>query len=159
MPRPRKPRLIPSIVLYNEELIRTLSKEMHTILASATEPIGRQLRELARDVARVQRRIVTMPAGGPGPATAPRSNDPLGALTEREREIASELMSGARNPDIAKRYKLSVRTVETHRAHILKKLNVNSLAQLILYASERGVLPRRPVAVGAPTGPRRRARR
>jgi DNA-binding CsgD family transcriptional regulator len=146
MPRPRKNRLLPSITLYTEELVRTLSQSFGHHVAEATDALTAELKDLGRDLKRLQRRLQTLPTGAPIVDRPSRSGDPLGPLTEREREICFELLSGARNPDIARRYGLSIRTVETHRAHILKKLNRSSLAELIIFASEAGILPRRQAA-------------
>ena len=60
----------------------------------------------------------------------------LGAerLTSREREIIQLLAEGNSNKAIATRLDLSVKTVETHRAAIMRKLDLNSLADLIRFA-------------------------
>jgi len=60
----------------------------------------------------------------------------LGAerLTSREREIIQLLAEGNSNKAIATRLNLSVKTVETHRAAIMRKLDLNSLADLIRFA-------------------------
>lgn len=63
--------------------------------------------------------------------------DPYGALrrwqtlTEREAEIAEALAKGLRNREVGERMHVSVRTVETHRARIFKKLGVKSIAELL----------------------------
>ena len=55
-------------------------------------------------------------------------------LTSREREIVQLLAEGNSNKDIARRLTLSVKTVETHRAAVMRKLELNSLADLIRWA-------------------------
>ena len=55
----------------------------------------------------------------------------LARLTEREREVLSGLMDGQTGKHSARLLGISVRTVETHRASIFEKLEVNSLAQLM----------------------------
>ena len=62
------------------------------------------------------------------------------ALSEREREIFQLIAEGNSNKDIADLLSISVATVETHRAHILQKLDVHSTAELVLYAVRRGVI-------------------
>jgi two-component system response regulator NreC len=47
---------------------------------------------------------------------------------------------GHTNADIAKQLYLSVRTVETHRAHIQQKLRLGSRAELVRYALEHGLI-------------------
>jgi DNA-binding NarL/FixJ family response regulator len=62
------------------------------------------------------------------------------ALSEREREIFQLVAEGRSNKDVADLLSISVATVETHRAHILQKLDVHSTAELVLYAVRRGVI-------------------
>lgn len=62
------------------------------------------------------------------------------ALSEREREIFQLIAEGHSNKDIAELLSISVATVETHRSHILQKLDVHSTAELVLYAVRRGVI-------------------
>jgi DNA-binding NarL/FixJ family response regulator len=66
--------------------------------------------------------------------------DRYDALSEREREIFQLIAEGHSNKEIADLLSISVATVETHRAHILQKLDVHSTAQLVLYAVRRGVV-------------------
>jgi DNA-binding NarL/FixJ family response regulator len=61
-------------------------------------------------------------------------------LTDREREVLRLLALGHTNQEIAKSLFLSVRTVETHRAHIMQKLRVTTRAELVHYAIEQGLL-------------------
>jgi two-component system, NarL family, response regulator NreC len=61
-------------------------------------------------------------------------------LSEREHEILRLLALGHTNQEIANQLYLSVRTVETHRAHIMQKLRISTRAELVRYALERGVL-------------------
>jgi len=61
-------------------------------------------------------------------------------LSEREREILRLLALGHTNQEIAKQLYISVRTAETHRAHIMQKLQLSSRAELVRYALDRGLL-------------------
>jgi two-component system, NarL family, response regulator NreC len=61
-------------------------------------------------------------------------------LSEREHEILRLLALGHTNQEIASQLYLSVRTVETHRAHIMQKLRISTRAELVRYALERGAL-------------------
>ena len=61
-------------------------------------------------------------------------------LSEREREVLRLLALGHTNQEIAKQLFISVRTAETHRAHIMQKLRLSSRAELVRYALERGLL-------------------
>ena len=61
-------------------------------------------------------------------------------LSEREREILKLLALGHTNQEIAKQLFISVRTAETHRAHIMQKLSLSSRAELVRYALGQGLL-------------------
>jgi DNA-binding NarL/FixJ family response regulator len=69
------------------------------------------------------------------------SFDPYDALTEREREVLHLAAEGLSNPDIAARLSISPRTVETHRANLMRKLGLKTQTDLIRYALKRGILP------------------
>lgn len=61
-------------------------------------------------------------------------------LTLREREVLSLVASGYQNLDIATRLNISKRTVEKHRASLMNKLDVTSVAELMVYALKEGLL-------------------
>ena len=61
-------------------------------------------------------------------------------LSDREREVLRLLALGHTNQEIAKMLYISVRTAETHRAHIMQKLRLTSRAELVRYALENGLL-------------------
>jgi two-component system, NarL family, response regulator NreC len=66
--------------------------------------------------------------------------DRFSSLSEREREIFQLIAEGHSNKGIAELLSVSPATVETHRAHILQKLDVHNTAELVLYAVRRGVI-------------------
>jgi len=61
-------------------------------------------------------------------------------LSEREREIFQLVAEGRTNREVAELLQISPATVETHRAHILQKLDIHNTAELVLYAVRRGVI-------------------
>jgi DNA-binding NarL/FixJ family response regulator len=61
-------------------------------------------------------------------------------LSEREREVFQLVAEGHSNKEVANLLCVSPATVETHRAHILQKLDLHSTAELVLYAVRRGVI-------------------
>ncbi len=71
---------------------------------------------------------------------APRTEGAREALTEREQTILLQLASGKSNKEVARTLDISVRTVETHRKNIKRKLGISSTAGLTRYAMEHGVL-------------------
>jgi DNA-binding NarL/FixJ family response regulator len=64
----------------------------------------------------------------------------LGAISERERDVLHLLALGYTNQEIASKLFLSVRTVDTHRAHIMRKLELATRAELVLYALANGLI-------------------
>ena len=61
-------------------------------------------------------------------------------LSDREREVLRLLALGHTNQEIAKMLFISVRTAETHRAHIMRKLGLGSRAELVRFALAEGLL-------------------
>lgn len=61
-------------------------------------------------------------------------------LTTREREVLQLFAEGHNNKEVAALLNLSLYTVETHRGNIFQKLNLHSIAELILYAVRKGVI-------------------
>jgi two-component system, NarL family, nitrate/nitrite response regulator NarL len=61
------------------------------------------------------------------------------ALTDREKEILKQIVLGKSNKEIAEHLFISIRTADTHRTNIKKKLKLNTLSQLIQYAREAGI--------------------
>ena len=55
-------------------------------------------------------------------------------LTDREREIVQMLAEGKSNKEIANNLSISVKTVETHRATVMRKLDISSIVELVHYA-------------------------
>ncbi len=73
-------------------------------------------------------------------AIAPKSSDVPGALTGREQTILLQLAQGMSNKEVALALDISVRTVETHRKNLKRKLGISSTAGLTRYALEHGML-------------------
>jgi DNA-binding NarL/FixJ family response regulator len=64
----------------------------------------------------------------------------MNLLSDREREVLRLLALGHTNQEIAKMLYISVRTAETHRAHIMQKLGITTRAELVRYALSARVL-------------------
>jgi two-component system response regulator NreC len=67
--------------------------------------------------------------------------DPYEKLTSREREVLHLAAEGHSSSEIAERLSISSRTVETHRANMMRKLDLHSQTDLIRYALKRGIIP------------------
>ena len=65
---------------------------------------------------------------------------PLDRLTHREREVLHRIASGDTNKEIAARFGISPRTVETHRESLMEKLSIHTVAGLTRLAMEEGLL-------------------
>ncbi|CEP69276.1 Transcription regulator LuxR, C-terminal [Moorella glycerini] len=63
-------------------------------------------------------------------------------LTQREIEVLRLVALGHTNQEIAEMLSLSVKTVETHKMNMTRKLNCNSRAELVRYALQQGLIPR-----------------
>ena len=65
---------------------------------------------------------------------------PMDTLTEREREVVQLVVKGLPTKEIASRLDISTRTVETHRANLMRKLNLKSVALLTQFAIREGLV-------------------
>jgi DNA-binding NarL/FixJ family response regulator len=70
--------------------------------------------------------------------------DPLETLSRRERQVLELVARGQTNAEIAQHLGISRRTVETHRAHMMSKLSLQSPADVVRFALRRGLLPIEP---------------
>jgi DNA-binding NarL/FixJ family response regulator len=70
----------------------------------------------------------------------PNGSPALHPLSERERDIVHLLALGYTNQEIGKKLFISVRTVDTHRAHIMRKLELETRAELVMFALANGVI-------------------
>ena len=68
------------------------------------------------------------------------AGDRYETLSEREREILQLVAEGRSNKAIADLLCISPATVETHRAHVLEKLDLHNVAEIVLYAVRRGII-------------------
>jgi two-component system response regulator NreC len=68
------------------------------------------------------------------------SFDPYETLSAREREVLQLAAEGLTNAEIGKRLDIGKRTVETHRANLIRKLNLKTHAELVRYALKRGLI-------------------
>lgn len=64
----------------------------------------------------------------------------VGLLTPREQEVCALLANGHTNAEISQKLAISERTVETHRAHIMTKLDLQSRAELVRFAIDHGLM-------------------
>ena len=76
----------------------------------------------------------------PTPGRGREAKSPFEMLTPREREVLQLIAEGHTNKQIAKQLFISVKTVETHRLHIMQKLDLHDVASLTRYALTHGLV-------------------
>ena len=69
------------------------------------------------------------------------ASGPYSKLTNREREVMQLTVDGLTNAEIAEKLSISPRTAETHRANLMRKLDVRTQTELLRLAYRTGVLP------------------
>ena len=75
-----------------------------------------------------------------GSTRAPGSIPPIKSLTRREREVLQLLAEGKSNKEIGTALRISTKTAETHRARLMSKLGVHSVAELVRYAIRNQII-------------------
>ncbi len=86
--------------------------------------------------------------GSPGPTTAKAPR-----LSPREREVLQLLAEGRRSKEVAEILNISTKTAETHRNNLMSKLNLHSIAKLVVYAVRNEVIRVQfPAEAGLPEG-------
>ncbi len=79
-------------------------------------------------------------AAGNGAQDGPDRAAPLGALSKRELEVMCFLASGMTNREIAEQLGISVKTIDTHRGHLLKKLQLRNNSDITRFAIRHGLV-------------------
>jgi DNA-binding NarL/FixJ family response regulator len=75
-----------------------------------------------------------------GSTAAPKGKVPGRRLTPREREIVQLLAEGKSNKEVATALNISVKTAETHRTNIMRKLDLHSISDLVRYAIRNKII-------------------
>lgn len=107
---------------------------------SASDQLLRAIRKIASGGVYITEAAAATLVSG----TALSDSPPHTLLSDREFEVFGFLAAGHGPTEIADRLHLSVKTVSTHKARILQKLNVTGTAELVRYALEHGLLDRTP---------------
>jgi DNA-binding NarL/FixJ family response regulator len=109
----------------------------YVLKEAADSEVVAAVREVAAGRRYVHPPLGARMAAADAEASAKAAADPL---SEREREVLRLLALGHTNQEIAKMLYISVRTAETHRAHIMQKLRLNTRAELVRYALAEGLV-------------------
>ncbi|HZS30595.1 MAG TPA: response regulator transcription factor [Gaiellaceae bacterium] len=104
---------------------------------AADDDLVQAVREVAGGGRYVHPALGARLAAAEAEAKARAEADPL---SEREREVLRLLALGHTNQEIAKLLFISVRTAETHRAHVMQKLRLSTRAELVRHALQQGLL-------------------
>lgn len=87
-----------------------------------------------------QKILRMMMAGAAAPPAPPQRSDRLECLTQREREVLTEIGRGKNNKELAEVFQIGGTTVKTHVARIMQKLDVRDRVELVLLAVQAGLL-------------------
>ena len=109
----------------------------YVLKEAADAEVVNAVREVARGGRYVNPELGARLVAAEAEAQRRAEDDPL---SDREREVLRLLALGHTNQEIARQLYISVRTAETHRAHIMQKLRLSSRAELVRYAMSRGLL-------------------
>ena len=109
----------------------------YVLKEAADEEVVSAVREIAGGGSYVHPALGARMVAADAAARAAAEADPL---SDREREVLRLLALGHTNQEIAKMLYISVRTAETHRAHIMQKLRLSTRAELVRYALTHGLL-------------------
>jgi two-component system response regulator NreC len=109
----------------------------YVLKEAADEEVVAAVREIADGGSYVHPALGARMVTAEAKARAAAEADPL---SDREREVLRLLALGHTNQEIAKMLYISVRTAETHRAHIMQKLGLSTRAELVRYALSHGLL-------------------
>jgi two-component system response regulator NreC len=109
----------------------------YVLKEAADEEVVSAVREIAKGGRYVHPALGARMVAAEAEERAAAEADPL---SEREREVLRLLALGHTNQEIAEKLYISVRTAESHRAHVMQKLRLATRAELVRYALSRGLL-------------------
>jgi two-component system response regulator NreC len=109
----------------------------YVLKEAADEEVVSAVREIAGGARYVHPALGARMVAAEAQERAAAESDPL---SEREREVLRLLALGHTNQEIAEQLYISVRTAESHRAHIMQKLRLTTRAELVRYAITHGLL-------------------
>lgn len=128
------------LTMHNEEQFVASALERGASGYLLKDSAGEQLSEAVRRVARGELYL------GPGiPRSALKKmgrqgEDPYNDLTTREREVLQLIAEGRTNREISEQLQLSVKTVDTHRTRMMRKLNIHDQTTLVKFALRKGIV-------------------
>jgi DNA-binding NarL/FixJ family response regulator len=142
-------RILPKteILIFSTAESESLAKDYeagvrsHILNVDAPQHLVGAIKALCQQKTYFTSRMSETPFASPLEQPDQRKNDPDATrLTPREQQIVRLLAEGKTNKQVAEQLDLSVRTVETHRANVLRKKGIESLAGLVRYAVRNGII-------------------
>lgn len=113
----------------------------YVLLDSTAEELVRALRDASLGRLFVSARVAERASTHPFAESQRLPDDAYDSLTRREREVLHLAAEGARSAQVAERLGISPRTVEVHRANVMRKLGLRSQVDLIRFALRKGIIP------------------
>jgi DNA-binding NarL/FixJ family response regulator len=113
----------------------------YVLLDSTADELVRALRDVSLGRLFVSARVAERASSNPFGDARCTPDDAYETLTRREREVLHLAAEGARSAQVAERLGISPRTVEVHRANVMRKLGLRSQVDLIRFALRKGIIP------------------
>lgn len=127
--------------MYGNERSVATSLALGAVEFVAKDADPSELLRAVRAIARARKPISSLQRGRQAnPRLADRPKDAYSVLTPREREVLKLVAEGYSSAKIAARFRLSRRTVETHRSNLMQKLSLRDQTSLVKYAIARGIV-------------------
>lgn len=143
-------------ILHREDTIKVLALSMHSdrryitemlragaagylIKDAAFDELAQAIRTIMKGQTYLSPEIAGTVVQEALQAVERKEDSPFSILTEREREVLQQLAEGYPTKEIAANLFVSVKTIETHRSHLMEKLNLHSVAELTKYAIREGL--------------------
>lgn len=126
---------------YSDQIIRDVIDtgiRGYVVKSDSGRDLSKALENLAVHKSFYSSRVSDVIANPPRPDEA--SNKPSTRVTSREGEIIQTLSEGKSSKEVAVALNISVKTVETHRANIMRKLELHSVSELVRYAIRNQII-------------------
>lgn len=139
---PRVKVLILTMHKNSEYLYAALATGAHGYLLKEDSDIElfKAIKTIRKDKTYITGKLESDLAGGIGHLVKGRVRSTATSLSAREQQVLQLIAEGKLNREIAEILNISIRTVENHRAKIMKKLNLNKTADLVRYAIQHGII-------------------
>jgi DNA-binding NarL/FixJ family response regulator len=112
----------------------------YVLKADAGRKLVEAIRALLRHQEFISERVRVVAARRAGPRRAGAGRRGSGSLTPRQREVLQLLTEGKSNKEIGAALGMTTKTAETHRTHIMAKLNLHSMSELVRYAIRNRII-------------------